>query len=411
MKVLLLSIFINLFSAISFCQDSVSVLFIGNSYTSVNDLPLTLSNLTTSKGDKIFYNSHTPGGATFQIQSSNAQVYQKIKSNPWDFVVLQGQSQEPSFPFEQVNSNTIPYAIQLADSVYANNSCSQALFYMTWGRQNGDQQWDSINTFDKMNNRLYDAYMRIADSVRGSISPVAVAWKYIRDNHPTINLYQSDGSHPSVEGTYLAACVFYASIFRKSPVGASFTYNLPQQTVTILQNTAESIVLNNVNTYNLHPINDLIEADFNYTVNQNEVNFENVSFHSNEYVWNFGDNTTSNETNPIHVFNQNGTFTIQLISSANCGADTIVKEITISSLSSKDLKNENGFNYKITDNKLQIQFNDKEFTIIQLTNLSGKILNEQKGIENEFFIPLNQGVMNIIQIKRKNKNSLLKIIN
>ena len=50
---------------------------------------------------------------------------------------------------------------------------------------------------------------------------VGDAWADVRTNHPEIELYQSDGSHPSVEGTYLAACVFYGALFQKSPVGAA----------------------------------------------------------------------------------------------------------------------------------------------------------------------------------------------
>ena len=159
---------------------------------------------------------NTPGGQTFQNHAANPINYQKMAAQNWDYIILQGQSQEPSFPFDQVNSQSLPYAVQLADSAKAIQPCSQVNFFMTWGRQNGDPQWDSINTFDKMNTRLRDAYLRIADSANAAVSPVGVAWKYVRDNYPVINLYQQDGSHPSLTGSYLAACVFYTSMFHKS---------------------------------------------------------------------------------------------------------------------------------------------------------------------------------------------------
>ena len=150
---LLLSII--LFSAIlSNAQDSISVLFVGNSYTYVNDLPAMTSNLAISLGDEITFDSKTNGGFTFANQLNDPLTHSKIQSKPWDYVVLQGQSQEPSFPTAQVNANTLPQAVQLADSVYDNRYCSQAMFFMTWGREVGDPQWDSINTFYKMNDRL-----------------------------------------------------------------------------------------------------------------------------------------------------------------------------------------------------------------------------------------------------------------
>ncbi|MFN5032289.1 MAG: hypothetical protein ACK5FX_08725, partial [Flavobacteriia bacterium] len=176
-------------SGSNYAQDSISVLFIGNSYTYVNDLPTVFKNLTQSLGDISTVDSKTNGGYTFQNHLSDAVTHTKIQSRQWDFVVLQGQSQEPSFPTDQVNAQTLPPAAALADSVYSNWYCSQAVYFMTWGRQNGDPQWDSISTFDGMNVRLRNAYMRIADSANASVSPVGVAWKYVRDNHPTINLY------------------------------------------------------------------------------------------------------------------------------------------------------------------------------------------------------------------------------
>jgi hypothetical protein len=193
-------------------QDSISVLFIGNSYTYVNDLPGTLGSLATSLGKEITIDSKTNGGYTFQNHTTDPLTFSKIHSKPWDVVVIQGQSQEPSFPDSQVDSQTLPYALQLSDSIWVNNSCGNVMYYMTWGRQNGDSQWSEINTFEKMNTRLYNAYMRMADSSdRSMVSPVGRVWSYVRANHPTINLYNADQSHPSLEGTYLAACTFYTS--------------------------------------------------------------------------------------------------------------------------------------------------------------------------------------------------------
>ena len=121
---------------------------------------------------------------------------------------MQAQSQEPSFPDSQVDTETIPYAMQMADSVYANHYCSKVMMFMTWGRENGDPQWGPISTFNGMNTRLRNAYVRMADSVQGSVGPVGSAWRVVRELDPSIQLYSGDGSHPSVAGTYLAACTF-----------------------------------------------------------------------------------------------------------------------------------------------------------------------------------------------------------
>lgn len=325
-------------SSVNFAQDSSNVLFIGNSYTYGNDLPTMLTQLASSLGDYVSKDQSTPGGMTFSGHAGNSTTYQKINAKNWDFVVLQAQSQEPSFPDSQVNSQTLPYAVQIADSVYANSVCSQVLYFMTWGRENGDPQWAPISTFDGMNARLRSAYLRFADSTNASVSPVGSAWKYVRDNHPSIQLYTSDGSHPSVSGSYLAACTFYASIFRKSPVGATFISSLDLNTAEILQNAAAATVLHSdsIGLWNLRPSSALVSANFSFGVSGASVDFVNQSERATNYDWNFGNGNSSTDENPTTNFVNNGTYTVQLISSSPCGTDTTTQSIQITSA---DLEN------------------------------------------------------------------------
>ncbi len=320
------------FSLNSFCQDSISVLFVGNSYIYSNDLPAVFKSISNSKGDLVTVDSKTNGGFTFQSHVNDPVTFQKIHSKSWDYVVLQGQSQEASFPYGQVNSATLPYAVQLADSVYANAPCSQAMYFMTWGRQVGDPQWDSINTFDKMNLRLRNAYLRIADSAHASASPSGPAWKYVIDNHPTINLFSADGSHPSYAGTYLSACVFYSSLFHKSPEGASFIGTLDQATANILQNAAAITVLDSMSTWKLKHHDSLAHVEFiSSATNQgNSIQFNSTSQYVDNLTWYFGDDMFSNEQNPLHTYMFDGTYLVELIGTGVCGNDTVSQTIAIS---------------------------------------------------------------------------------
>ncbi len=337
----------SIFLLISFCvtstlfaQDTVSVLFIGNSYTYANNLPAVTNSIARTFDDSITYSTQTPGGYTFEAHATNNATYTQINSKKWDFVVLQAQSQEPSFPDNQVNTNTLPYAMQIADSVYTNNFCTETLMFMTWGRENGDPQWEPISTFEGMNTRLRNAYLRLADSVQGSVSPVGSAWRYVRDNYPSIQLYSGDGSHPSYAGTYLAACTFYAAIFRKSPMGTSFYGSLDQTTAENLQYAASITVLDSLETWNLRPISEHTQADFDYLVNGTTVQFNNMSTKATNYYWNFGDFNNSIEDSPAHTFGSAGNYTIQLVAESACDQDTVEVEITISSSGIEE--NQNG---------------------------------------------------------------------
>jgi hypothetical protein len=311
-------------------QDTLRALFIGNSYMGVNNLPSMVSDLSSSLGDVLLIDSNTPGGQTFQNHAANPINYQKMAEQPWDYIILQGQSQEPSFPYGQVNTQTLPYAVQLADSAKAIQPCSQINYFMTWGRQNGDPQWDSINTFDKMNGRLRDAYLRIADSANAAVSPVAVAWKYVRDNHPNINLYQQDGSHPSLEGSYLAACVFYTSLFHKSSVGSTYNPGIDPSNATILQAVASAVVLDSLTTWNLLHADSILQATATYSSipGASLLSFSASANQDATFTWYFPDGTV--ETGPIIGFEYNlSTYQVMLIAEGLCDTDTLLIDVNV----------------------------------------------------------------------------------
>lgn len=318
---------------IGISQQALNVLFIGNSYTYANDLPGTFAQIATAMGDQANVDSKANGGFTFQMHSQDPVSYQKINSQAWDYVIIQGQSQEPSFPYSQVNTQSIPYAMQLSDSVFANHDCAQVNYFMTWGRETGDPQWDSINTFYKMNARLRDAYLRIADSSHASVSPVGAAWRYLRETQPNIMLYAGDGSHPSVAGTYLAASVFYVSLFQK-PISPNIAYTAGLDAITaqLLIDAANLVVLDSISTWKLVHTDSLTQVDIiaqaggipgSYQFNANCTHCDLIS-------WDFGDNQTGSGAEVLHTFT-NGSYWVSCTVSGPCGQATDSIQITVGS--------------------------------------------------------------------------------
>ncbi|AEA42609.1 PKD domain-containing protein [Fluviicola taffensis] len=388
-------------------QDSISVLFIGNSYTYVNDLPGMLNSLTTSLGKETTVDSKTNGGYTFQNQVNDAATYVKIHSKPWDVVVIQGQSQEPSFPDSQVNTGTLPFALRLSDSIWANNACSNVMYYMTWGRQNGDPQWSGINTFEKMNTRLYNAYMRMADSSdRAMVSPVGAVWAYVRTNHPTINLYNADESHPSVEGTYLAACTFYASLFQQTPVGSTFYGGLNATTAGILQNAAAAVILDSLDHFQLHSVDEPTQANFSIVQNGGTIQLENKSSRAISYSWNFGDGQTANSVDAQHTYTSTGTFAVELTASSPCNSDVFSIQVQVTTL---DLSDKHFKEVQIASKEDVIEVSSKELGYsLEVYSVDGRLLLKTTEI-NE--VPISISRKAIVQLlKIKDTNGVVKII-
>ena len=119
------------------------VLFLGNSYTSVNSLPTLVKDIALSFGDTMLTDQNTPGGHQLVQHVVNTTTLSKISSQNWDNVVIQEQSQKPSFSPGQVATDVYPYAEILCDSIRSNYSCSEPIFYMTWGRKNADAGYAS----------------------------------------------------------------------------------------------------------------------------------------------------------------------------------------------------------------------------------------------------------------------------
>jgi hypothetical protein len=301
-------------------QVTKSVLFLGNSYTAVNNLPQLTADLALSAGDTLTFNSNTPGGYTLDGHSTNATSLQLIAQGNWDFVVLQEQSQLPSFPIGQVQTDCFPYAAILDSLITDANSCTETMFYMTWGRENGDASncgfYPPVCTYQGMDSLLRLRYDQMAVDNHGVLSPVGALWNYLRTNNPGLQLYQADESHPSLEGSYAAACSFYATIFRKDPTLITDDYGLPGAVALGIRNAAKAVVYDSLLTWHIGEYDPV--ASFTDVASFLTVVFTNTSTNATNYLWNFGDGTTSNLQNPIHVFPGFGPYYVQLIVE-NCG--------------------------------------------------------------------------------------------
>lgn len=273
-----------------------------------------IGNIANADGNTLIKDQNTPGGYTLEGHSTNTTSLAKISGNTWDYVVLQDQSQIPSFPWAQVTVEVLPFAAILCDSIRAANECAIPLFFDTWGREVGDPQWDSIDTFTEMNQRLYNTYEYMANANSGMLSPVGIAFEHIANDLTAVvpfgDLYVGDGSHPSVHGTYLASCIFYELIFETTAIGNTY---LPAGVSSVqsayLQDVAHH-VLTNVDSIEISFIDPV--ADFSFVLNGNEVTFTNESEHDFSWNWDFGDGNTSTDENPIHSYDANGTFTVTL---------------------------------------------------------------------------------------------------
>lgn len=268
MKLKITALICLLYTVPFMAQNTKRVLFLGNSYTHVNNLPQMTANAATSAGKNLIFDMNAPGGYYIGQHVTDAISLTKVQVGNWDNVILQDQSLALAYPGYFMNG--INSSIQMDSIVKANNSCAQTLFYATWGRKNGDsyicsQPYCEVNTvvtrdFYQMNSDIQTHYKVFADSLKASMSPVGTVWANIRQQHPSIELFDPDESHPSVAGTYAAACSFYAAIFRSDPTEITFNGGLSDTDAELIRQAAKEVVFDNLLNWNIGLYDHLLDS-------------------------------------------------------------------------------------------------------------------------------------------------------
>jgi hypothetical protein len=278
------------------------------------------------------WQSNAPGGCTFMQHCAN-QSMTMIRNGGWDFVVLQEQSQYPSFPQWQVEAEVFPYAARLVDSVYAANPCAEPMFYMTWGRRDGDAgnagEFPVLGTYEGMDSMLYERYMQMAVDNDASVCPVGRVWRYLRTNHPSIELYQSDGSHPSVAGTYAAACSFAVMFFGLDPRTVHYCPTaISQQVADTIRQAVYTVVYSQLSQWR-RPVPQATVAL--QGVGGREAVLTAHIANADGLVWHFGDgdSLTTHDSVVTHTYADTGSYTVSVVATRHCMSDTALLTIHI----------------------------------------------------------------------------------
>ena len=217
------------------------VLFVGNSFSFYNNgIHNHLGSLIRSSGkwknkkNKLRLSTLSGG----HIHEHLVDIGQQLnnQSNKWQAMVLQGHSNEAIRANKRqqfINATT-----QAIQQIKAKNV--QPILFMTWGYKGQP----------KMSKEIADAYTKLANELEVLVVPVGLAFAQAEVFLPQIELfvpdvlginksqqitYRKDWKHPSVAGTYLAACVFYSALYNRSPVGLEFTGQLDRKTALALQ--------------------------------------------------------------------------------------------------------------------------------------------------------------------------------
>src|SRR5262245_57291975 len=199
---------------------STSILLIGNSFTQRNNLPGLLAELAAARDMSVQHELISVGGASLRTHWNAGRAAKAISTGDYDFVVLQEQSTLPV-----KNARRMAENVRLFDEAIK-QAGSKTVLYMTWARRHAPQSQQAIA----------DAYNSIGQELGAVVVPVGLAWQCFLANHDRPMLHDRDQSHPTLAGSYLAACVFLTVLLKADPVGVEAgPAGLAPQDIAVLQ--------------------------------------------------------------------------------------------------------------------------------------------------------------------------------
>jgi len=398
MKTLTTLLFITISTLPLNAQNTTKVLFIGNSITYFNAMPQTFETISNSLGDSSEVTMYAPGGTGFVNHVVDANVYDHFREGNWDFVVLQPGSGE-SFGMSFTIEETLERARVLTDSIYKYNPCTKVLFHEISNGTFGVSATDSIN-YNYSMDVVKENIEFLCDSTESFFAPIGEALRTRWNSDLNDLLWGSYGDiHPNQKGSYIAACIFYSTIFQKSSQATTVLSSLSNQEADDIQLMCDTLFLDffddcRINTY-------IQLTDFNYVISTDTVNFINTSQNLDSVLWGFGDGSFSTELNPTHVYPNIGSFDVTLTTFKNGCEQIINKTVDVLTVNVKEnelLDNWNIYPNPVTD-KLYINTFTTSQNLYEIFNLSGQLLIKTNASE----IPTSDLNPGLYILKRSNK--------
>ncbi len=189
----------------------ISLLFMGNSHTSANDLTgMVAAMVRAGRTDEAVASVEAPGWMFLEERRNDAASIDLLRSQDWSFVVLQAQKYSTSGQF----SYSTAEAKQLIR--LARESNAVPIMFPEWPRR------DVAET-----QRIYDLHVSIAQEQPACVAPIGQAWDLSLVRHPSLTLHADDGNHSAPAGAFLAALVLYATVIGLSPLDLPLLSEFP----------------------------------------------------------------------------------------------------------------------------------------------------------------------------------------
>lgn len=227
MKLLVLALISVLLSLSPACADNLpikKILFVGNSYTGQNDMPYMVQKILNSNLDKQYgyvTGQIIQGGKKLSDQVKSGEMVEALRQDKYDVVFLQEQSTTLFYSNERPLSAEA--FTQLIDEIRKHGA--EPVIWSTWPRKPGNEFYQPAGFKNLKTPKDFLDMAFMIDEFSRSISkqtgaayvPVGGYWAGLMQTSPDLDLYEPDGSHPNVKGSYLAALLIARRLSGSAP--------------------------------------------------------------------------------------------------------------------------------------------------------------------------------------------------
>lgn len=182
-------------------QADITLLFMGNSHTSFNELPsMVASMVRASRPGKTVAHAEAPGWMFLEERAADAASVQMLREGTWTHVVLQAQKYSSSGAFM--------YSTEGAEMLIRLARLAKALpiLFPEWPRREVAET-----------QRIYDLHVSIARKEPACVAPIGQAWDLAIGRHPGLTLHAADGNHSAPAGAFLAALMIATTVTGTPP--------------------------------------------------------------------------------------------------------------------------------------------------------------------------------------------------
>jgi hypothetical protein len=130
-------------------------------------------------------------------------------------------------PYDESTRHTFHEQVRKQGKVIREKGANPLLF-MTWAYSDKPEMIETLSR----------EYIRAGKDNDMGVVPAGLAFKRSLNDRPELPLHTSDRRHPSLAGTYLAACTVLAAVYQVDPRGSPYTAGLADADARFLQQVA-----------------------------------------------------------------------------------------------------------------------------------------------------------------------------